>query len=363
MKIASFFNKIAVAAFVVGSVALASCTNDEGEGKKNGDAPTLDIEADKESAPAIPESEKFKIISYNTWEGFNVHKSDKFPERSGNLQPYIDWVTAQNPDVVAYQEMWKWNDYTNSKYDLATLAKAYGHNYVVINANTSGDWSHSNTNYHVAITSKHPFELTPVIMKDKLSHGAIYTKVKGVNIVVMHTWPNYNAPNTIEGDTNQLPPAAYSETAISGEAYRTEEVDRVMEQTIRQYPDEPLWVFCGDFNSCSRLDKDAYVGVKGVLYDVHDRILASGYYDSLREFHNYYINTQTAEEFRMIVNKVETNKLANPLRIDFMYVSKSLLSKVTRADVIKDDFTRDTKNASDHYPCVLEFDNPKTTEN
>ncbi len=359
MKFANHLYKVTVAAFAIGAVALAGCS-DEGGVDEVVDS-NLGIEAS--GGGETPQYETLKIISYNTWEGFDYHNRNKeaknrsYPEREGNLQHYIDWVTAQNPDVVAYQELWTWDDWANSPYSLQTLATAYGHGNSFINANSTGAWSHSNSNYHVGVTSKHPFEITPKHFKEKLSHGAIHTNVKGVNIGVMHTWPNWDPP-TISANGN-----SYNDAVTSGNAYREDEVRRVIEQTMHAYPDEPYWVFCGDFNSVSSLDKSAYTGSN--YYNVHNYILESGYYDSLRERHpDTFINTQISESFARNTTASEgkltltTHRIDPCQRIDFIYISKALLPLVTRADVIKDEFTRNPKIASDHYPCVLELKIP-----
>jgi len=284
------------------AVTFAACEDDDSTPD-----PTLDIGNDHEN----PRYTVMRLVSYNTYEGFR--RSDK----AYNYDHFIAWIRQQDPDVVALQELWGW-----SEGQLRTLAQRYGHSYVAINAKTDD-------NYHVAFTSKYPIEVVKLI-SDRVSHGAVHVRIRNIDFVTLHTWPMSTAPTSEHG-------SAYSPTATDGNSYRLEEITRILDETIGKYSERKFWLLAGDFNAYSLLDADAYSGNPD--YAVHRAVLGRGYYDAQRELHDYFISTLLSET----------------KRLDFIYVSKSVLADVVRAEVIRDDYTSNPAIASDHYPCLVEF--------
>lgn len=270
-------------------------------------APTLDIG----NGHSNPRYTVMRFISYNICEGLRT--SDK----ANNYDNFVAWTRAQNPDVMALQELWGW-----SEGQLRALGERYGHPYVAINAKTDD-------NYHIGITSKYPIEeIEPI--SEQVSHGAVRVRIRGIDFVTLHLWPMSAAPTPAQG-------SAYSPTAADGNAYRLEEINRILDRTIGKYPGRKIWFMAGDFNACSPLDADAYAGNPD--YSVHRAVLAGGYYDVQRELHDYFISTVLKEK----------------KRLDFIYASKSALADVVRAEILRDDYTADPAVASDHYPCLVEF--------
>jgi exodeoxyribonuclease-3 len=188
--------------------------------------------------------------------------------------------------------------------------------------------------YPVALTAKYPIDVLRKITKD-VSHGAIFARVKGVNIVVLHLWPQAYWHVASPGDG-------------LGEEYRLQEIGIYMDSTIRKYPAEKNWLMMGDFNSKSPVDSTSLSGAATSDFRVHRAIMQAGYSDALR----YYRN-----EFQRSTPTVYGGWTGDRpgycgSRIDFIYGTPGILQNVTFARMIYDDFT---DNYSDHYPVMLDF--------
>ena len=247
-----------------------------------------------------------RLISYNILEGMKLDQTDGKTELAA-------WVRSMNPDILALQEA---NKFTQES--LERLAASYGHPYVVTNIK-KGD------NYPVALTSKYPVEVIAKITEG-VSHGAIHVRIRGVNVVVLHLWPH----------------ATGSHGYPDGTSYRMGEITAFLDGTLKAHPGETRWLMMGDFNSVSPLDADDLPGGVGLNYDVHNKILSSGYRDLMRAYRGYFIPSCPTAAFAG----------GNDTRIDFIYGSSAMLSEMTCVKTVKDDFT-DTR--SDHYPLMTEF--------
>lgn len=274
---------------------VASCADDGGQGEY--------LSAEPEEKLAV---DTLRLVSYNILEGM---KLDQTAGKTG----LAAWVRSMNPDILALQEA---NKFTQES--LERLAASYGHSYVVTNIK-KGD------NYPVALTSKYPVEVVAKITEG-VSHGAIHVRIKGVNIVVLHLWPHATGSN------------GYPD----GNSYRMGEITAFLDGTLKAHPGENRWLMMGDFNSVSPLDIDDLPGGVGLNYDVHTKILGSGYHDLMRSYRGYFIPSCPTAAFAG----------GNDTRIDFIYGSSAMLSDMTCVETIRDDFT-DTR--SDHYPLMTEF--------
>ena len=67
------------------------------------------------------------------------------------------------------------------------------------------------------------------------------------------------------------------------------EINCILDNTIRRYPAEPLWLMSGDFNSYS--PKDADVMPANTYYETHSTVLRSGYADALRDRHSQFFRS------------------------------------------------------------------------
>lgn len=252
------------------------------------------------------EVDTLRLISYNILEGMKLDQTTGKTELAA-------WVRSMNPDILALQEA---NRFTQES--LERLAASYGHPYVVTNIK-KGD------NYPVALTSKYPVEVIAKITEG-VSHGAIHVRIRGVNIVVLHLWPHATGSN------------GYAD----GNSYRMAEITAFLDGTLKAHPGEVRWLMMGDFNSVSPLDADDLPGGVGLNYDVHTKILGSGYHDLMRSYRGYFIPSCPTAAFAG----------GNATRIDFIYGSSAMLSDMTCVETVRDDFT-DTR--SDHYPLLTEF--------
>ena len=252
------------------------------------------------------EVDTLRLISYNILEGMKLDQTTGKTELAA-------WVRSMNPDILALQEA---NKFTQES--LERLAASYGHPYVVTNIK-KGD------NYPVALTSKYPVEVIAKITEG-VSHGAIHVRIRGVNIVVLHLWPHATGSN------------GYAD----GNSYRMAEITAFLDGTLKAHPGEVRWLMMGDFNSVSPLDADDLPGGGGLNYDVHTKVLGSGYHDLMRSYRGYFIPSCPTAAFAG----------GNATRIDFIYGSSAMLSDMTCVETVRDDFT-DTR--SDHYPLMTEF--------
>ena len=252
------------------------------------------------------EVDTLRLISYNILEGMKLDQTTGKTELAA-------WVRSMNPDILALQEA---NKFTQES--LERLAASYGHPYVVTNIK-KGD------NYPVALTSKYPVEVIAKITEG-VSHGAIHVRIRGVNIVVLHLWPHATGSN------------GYAD----GNSYRMAEITAFLDGTLKAHPGEVRWLMMGDFNSVSPLDADDLPGGVGLNYDVHTKVLGSGYHDLMRSYRGYFFPSCPTAAFAG----------GNATRIDFIYGSSAMLSDMTCVETVRDDFT-DTR--SDHYPLMTEF--------
>lgn len=264
-----------------------------------------------------------RLIDYNIADGM-------WYDQYNNYDLFVEWVKEQDPDVFAICEAaTHWNEHKKTvdkdrmpRYlpdSLDRLARRWGHPYTVV-----GPYQ---DNYPVAFTSKYPIELVQRI-GEGLSHGALHVRIDGINYVVLHLWPQrYSMADKTRSDNG-------------GEAFRVEEMNRILDATVRnpKHAKEKHWVMMGDFNSHSPLDS-AYHGRRN--YEVH-RLVRSVYpHDIVGDFH---------------AGTFVPSTVGGRARIDFIYCTDALYKGVTRAECTKKGFTA---VASDHLPILVEFATPR----
>lgn len=253
--------------------------------------------------------ETLRFISYNILEGMKLDKAQNFDN-------FVDWVKEKDPDFMALCEC---NAFTEES--LTALAGRYGHPYAIL-CKESG--------FPVGLTSKYPIELRNRLLEDvPLWHGAIHTRIKDINVVVLHLYPFGTYPNG-QG------------AAGTGDAYRDREINCILDSTIRRYPVEPLWLMSGDFNSYSPKDADAMPA--NTYFETHSIVLKSGYCDALRDRHSQFFHT--------VPTPYNGESTADQRRIDFIYASQAVMREITDSRIIYDEFTA---THSDHYPVMIEF--------
>ena len=277
-----------------------------------------------------------KLISYNVYWGM---KQDSTTDKS----KFAEWIRKQDPDILALQEM---NGFTAGIYEFAPkganpnnlrkLAESYGHPYVVIVREPSTDGS---VTFPVAITSKYPIINVNRVLDNNI-HGFIEAEIEGLHFIVTHFHP------------------------FSSQK-RSYEIDQIL-ATIKSKPTNQKWMFMGDLNSVSPLDKSAYkdnklrnfiredrkkrphnqnLGIDDALdYTIQQKILDFGFIDALRYFHPEFDATAPTKLFY--------DQSKSPVRYDYLYVSGNMKKDITKCEIIKDSFT---DIYSDHYPVVLYF--------
>lgn len=299
----------------------------------------------KEETPVVP-SATLKVLYWNIQNGM-------WSDQGNNYDNFVSWVKSYNPDVCIWCEA-RSNYQTGKKTAMpkdkvylpdgwGELASRYGHKH----------WSKGGhrDNFPQVITSRYPIETVQRIIGNQadsvVSHGAGHFRIKladkDINFVTLHTWPQKYSFG-ISTDEQ-----AASQANNGGDYYRLKEITYICEHTIAK-ADDPVgewWMMAGDFNAQSSLDNDTY----RYPYDdtrllVHDYVLQNTPYKDV-------IKEKYPHEFKT------TN--SGTSRIDFVYCSPAMMSKVTYADVILDHWTgkivKDEvtgfKHPSDHRPIIV----------
>jgi len=288
------------------------------------------------SLGTFAQEKTLKLISYNVYWGMRQDSTE-------NKSKFAEWIKAQNPDIVALQEM---NGFTAQNPDFAPkgsnplnlqkLAASYGHPYVFIVREPAPDGSIS---FPVALTSKYPIvNVTRVV--ENASHGFMTAEIGGHHFVITHFHP------------------------FSSEK-RGYEIDQIL-ATMKSKPTDCKWLFMGDLNSVSPLDKSAYdnnllrdfiredrkkrphnlnLGKDDELdYTVQQKILDAGFIDTFKFFHPGFEASAPTKLFY--------DQSSHPLRYDYLYVSGNMKNDLVKCEIIKDEFT---DIYSDHYPVMLIF--------
>ena len=222
--------------------------------------------------------ETLRFISYNILEGMKLDKAQNFDN-------FVDWVKEKDPDFMALCEC---NAFTEES--LTALAGRYGHPYAIL-CKESG--------FPVGLTSKYPIELRNRLLEDvPLWHGAIHTRIKDINVVVLHLYPFGTYPNG-QG------------AAGTGNTYSPKDADAMPANTY---------------------------------FETHSIVLKSGYCDALRDRHSQFFHT--------VPTPYNGESTADQRRIDFIYASQAVMREITDSRIIYDEFTA---THSDHYPVMIEF--------
>jgi len=274
------------------------------------------------------QADKLKLMTYNIWNGFDWGKDSV---RRKQLQV---WVTEQQADVVALQELCK---YTPEK--LAEDAKSWGHGYSVL-LKTTG--------YSVGLTSSQPIELIEKI-RDGMHHGALHCKTQGIDFLVIHLHP--------------------------GSIKRRREETRIILKKLEEIKEQTSkYVVLGDFNAHSPFDVDLYepegefmtrqkknyedkgldgnMDQDGLDYAVLSSFLSVPLYDVVQK-HTKGMAERGSFPGRVLgaVNKETDEQLvARMQRIDYIMVSAELAKQCTSARVCNG---KENWLISDHYPVMV----------
>ncbi len=265
------------------------------------------------------ESRSLKIITHNVWYGFT-----KVPERK---ETWLSWINEQGPDIVSLQEL---NEYTHQK--LAEDAKSYGHNYSVLLKENG---------FPTGITSRYPIEDITRITEG-FHHGLLRVKIHQIYFYVIHLHP-------------------------SNRKTRKNEINQIL-RNIDELPLGSQVVLAGDFNTFSSLDSVYYShGRLEPFFDDRDLLykeknLNNGKldYTVIQEIMDYGLIDLEASSrissynftgsFPTLVEK--EGEHGDQRRLDYVFTSKNLADKVTKANIIATDTTL---ILSDHLPVMIEL--------
>ena len=261
------------------------------------------------------QQKKLRVLSYNVLKGLQGDVK--------NMNRFSNWVKKKSPDIICYQEM---NGF--SQKSLENFAIGYGHPYAMI-AKESG--------YSVAITSRFPIVNAQKVLEN-MWHGYLYANINGLHVFAIH-----------------LSPFLYQK--------RLHEIRQILAQAALLPKGSPVLI-AGDFNSYQARDSGYYSG-KALLtqqsreqknaeirnlnagkfdYSVTNEGTTAGFKDAVSLFSKQF-------DFSMPTKKYDA-AFKDKIRIDYIWLNKSLQRKATAASVVYDD---DTADMSDHYPILLDL--------
>lgn len=272
-------------------------------------------------------SQTLKVISYNIWNGFDWGKD---LTRKGNL---VAWVKAQNPDVVALQELC---GYTHEQ--LLKDAKKWGHSYAEIL---------KSSNYYIGITSKKPIKVKERIVEN-MHHGTLHCQTNDIDFFVLHFSPFSHKK-------------------------RHQEAKAVLSRLSSLPKQQNKYIVLGDFNAVSPFDAHLYRDNKSLIEQMkandkkHEHVKNLFYgnleYGVMAKFLGFPLIDVTEKFVSSLDDKVsaptqifETKKgegrPSKSIRIDYILTSPFLASKCISSSV---ENKADTYYLSDHYPVIAEF--------
>ena len=268
-----------------------------------------------------------------------------FADQANGYENFAQWVKSYNPDVCVWTEGMTTNDTGASDFTLGasigegsgwkTLASRYGHKYLAIAHRTN--WNGASDDYPQVVTSRYPLTtlvaIGQIYFGDDIYHAAALHQIDmdgtKVNLITLHLKPDLNGNNNSE--------------------YRQYELEYIFNRTIlkSQYASEN-YIVAGDFNSRTPLDAAYYTSATQEEYDVH----------------NYLF--EKTDLVDVIGNRYPNRFMATTLgsRIDFVYLSPALNSKVTDAAVVCDAWVKANlpevvvgessyRAPSDHRPILV----------
>jgi len=270
---------------------------------------------------------KFKVMSYNIWNGFDWGKD---VDRQKKM---ISWIKSKKPDVIAFQELCA---YTEQK--LSNDARQWGHNYSIL-LKTDG--------YSVGLTSSKPIELIEKV-REGLWHGMLHAETWGIDFFVVHLSP-------ADRDFR------YKETMIISEKIKSIKNDNYM--------------VLGDFNAHSPYDGDQDMSDDSYRRKVRESDVKNEKYNNLMDEQfdysvmSYFLSLPLIDVTQRFVPAKERfsfptasligtwhtkeSIIKNRGRIDYILVSRSMGLVSTNAYVFNGD---DTSMLSDHFPVMAEFE-------
>ena len=276
-----------------------------------------------------------RVIYWNIQNGM-------WADQGNNYDNFVEWVRSYNPDVCVWTEAM--TIYETGSSNAASnitltasvangsgwknLASRYGHEYIVI-AHRNGD------DYPQVVTSRYPLTTLAtfgrILMSDDIYHGAGLHQIDmdgtKINLITVHLKPNLNGKDNSD--------------------YRKFELEYVLSKTVlnNKYASEN-YIIAGDFNARSPMDAD-YTSASDDEHAVHQYLYdKTNYVDVIANRYPDRFMTTTSGS-----------------RIDYIYLSPALSSKVTDAAVVCDTWVKSDlpvsesvasfRTPSDHRPIMV----------
>ena len=271
---------------------------------------------------AVNVDDKFRVLCYNVLNGMER-------DAENNYDNFVAWVRSWNPDVLVLCE----------SGDLHLIANRWGH----------GSYARiKKDGFPILITSSHTITVNERLSGTATKHGALYVSVAGYEVVGLHLQP------TLDDDENGSLSA--EEYAKYG-AFRKTELEYIVDQTLDtpSYSARTNWIFCGDFNAYSPLDKTAVSPYGGKSAYKYSEPTASVCYE---------VYPVVANRLKDVVywyggTAYKPSMYHGRSRLDYIFASEGLYSRVGASDVILGGFPGnyrdDDANASDHMPIYMDL--------
>ncbi len=304
------------------------------------------------SVPGTSRKGNLRLMYWNIQNGM-------WYDQPNNYDNFVAFVKKYAPDVCVWCEsasIYKNNTSSaaasSARYlpdNWPVLAKRYGHNFSAL-----GGWR---DNYPQEITAKYPISTLLKITNTSTSgkpvaHGAAIQRISAggreLHFVTCHMWPQSYGFGV--SSANQ----AASTSAHEGDYYRQFEMQYIVDNTINNstYSGVQDWILLGDMNSRSRLDNGTYgYAANNTALLTQDVILdQTDMKDVIQELYpgpdNFMASTYGTS------------------RIDYVYVSPSLMEKVVNAFILADQwnyqgakspYVDSFRMPSDHRPIIVDF--------
>lgn len=275
---------------------------------------------------------QLKVISYNIWNGFDWGKD---LERKADM---IDWIKAQNPDVLALEELC---GYTQEK--LEQDAKKWGHNYALI-LKSNG--------YPVGITSNRPIQLKEKILKG-LHHGALHCQIDGIDFFVVHLSPSdwkhrLREASIIKGVIDSVK-QSNDKYVLMGDFNAHSPFDS---ELYKQNPELVKKYRKGDDNNASKNKSNRNLDDGELDYSVISTFLSTPLIDITER----YVSLQHRRTFPspaiLGIWQTAGGIMRTPERLDYFFTSP-LMSKYCKSVRVHNSEENDL--LSDHYPIEAVF--------
>lgn len=314
------------------------------------------FQLDAQNKPA-KDKKTLRVLYWNIQNGMWAGQGD-------NYNQFVEWIKSWDPDICIFCEGAQiyytgTNDHmpNEERYLPAhwgELCARWGHtNHFVVPRRPSTSTPFGLTNYPDVVTSRFPIDSITIVKgcpPDTVVvnySGWYQVHVEGVekplNVVALHLKHGkygYGVPHDKRKE---------SEEKYEGEQFRRKELACILDHTVRKSknPDKELWIMAGDFNSYSRKDNFKYKwnnASPGFLTQDY-MIFNSPLFDLVSECY--------PDDFC---------PSCGTLRIDYMYVSKTMLKACADVYTEPDSYTKREHSGvgtfyipSDHYPIVADF--------